>query len=248
MQKKLMAAAIASLFVSGSAFAGGHGHWGYEGASGPEHWGELEPQFTTCAQGKTQTPIDIKNEFQAAQSQPITFNYASNASEIVNNGHTVQANIPAGNSITIEGVQFELKQFHFHTPSENAVHGKRAAMEMHLVHADKDGNLAVVAVMIEEGKANDVLAKLWKEMPKHAGDKHALQAQVNPSALLPKEQHYFRFDGSLTTPPCSEGVRWMVMQQPISASKAQVEAFAHAVHEHNARPLQPMNARVIVAE
>ena len=246
MQKKYLACAIASLFVSTSALAGGH--WGYEGAEGPEHWGELEPQFAACAQGKAQTPIDIKNEIEAARTEVIRFNYTAAASEILNNGHTVQANIPAGNTIVVDGVEFQLKQFHFHTPSENAVHGKRAAMELHLVHADKDGNLAVVAVMIEEGQANAVLAKLWQEMPKQAGDKQALKAQVNPGALLPQNPHYYRFDGSLTTPPCSEGVRWLVMKEPISASRAQVEAFAKVVHEHNARPLQPVNARVVVSE
>lgn len=244
--KKHITVAVASLFASSLAFAG---HWGYEGTEGPEHWGELAPEFATCSKGKAQTPIDIKNEVHATGLEAIKFNYATDASEILNNGHTVQANIAAGSSITIDGVEFQLKQFHFHTPSENNVHGKSYPMELHLVHADKDGNLAVVGVMIEEGKENEALAQLWKQMPQHADEKHALKAKVNPVALLPKDQHYYRFDGSLTTPPCSEGVRWLVLKGTLTASRAQIESFAKVVHEHhNARPLQPVNARVVVSD
>jgi carbonic anhydrase len=245
MLKKYLAVIAISIFVSVPAYAG---HWTYEGEEGPEHWGDLSPDFEACSKGKSQSPIDIRNEILAAKAVPIKFNYATDASEILNNGHTVQASIAAGSSITVDGIEFQLKQLHFHTPSENLIRGKSFPMEMHLVHADKDGNLAVVGVMIKEAKENAVLAKLWAQMPQHADDKYTLTAKVNPSSLLPKSRRYYRFDGSLTTPPCSEGVRWLVLKEPISASKEQVEAFAKVVNEHNARPVQPAGARIIVDE
>lgn len=244
MFKKHLAVLVASALVASTAYAG---HWTYEGEEGPEHWGEMSADFAVCGKGKSQSPIDIKHAMKAAKGEAIKFNYGSNATEILNNGHTVQANIAAGSSITVDGTEFQLKQFHFHTPSENLIDGKSYPMEVHLVHADKDGNLAVVGVMLKEGKENATLAQLWKQMPHH-DEKHALEAKVNPSSLLPKNKHYYRFDGSLTTPPCSEGVRWLVMQEPITVSKEQVEAFAAEVHEHNARPAQPVNARVIISE
>jgi len=245
MFKKRFAVVILSALFSSGAYAG---HWAYEGEEGPEHWGDISADFAICAKGKTQTPIDIQHEVKVASFAAIKFNYVTDASEILNNGHTVQANLPAGSFINVDGIDFQLKQFHFHTPSENSVHGKSYPMEMHLVHADKDGNLAVVAVMFKEGAANAVLAKLWKQLPTHADEKSALATAVNPVTLLPKSKHYYRFDGSLTTPPCSEGVRWLVLKDPITVSHEQIEAFAAVVHEHNARPLQPVGARVIISE
>ncbi len=246
MLKKYLAMIILSILSAAPAYAG---HWAYEGEEGPAKWGELSPDFEACLKGRSQSPIDIRNEIGAAKAAPIKFNYATDVSEILNNGHTVQANLIAGSSITVDGIDYQLKQFHFHTPSENLIHGEAFPMEMHLVHVDKDGNLAVVGVMIKEGKENAALAKLWAQMPHHADDKHALIAKVNPGSLLPDAPGYYRFDGSLTTPPCSEGVRWMVMQQPISASKEQIEMFAEAVHGgHNARPVQAVGARVIIVE
>jgi carbonic anhydrase len=242
---KKLALLATTIFISSSAYAG---HWTYEGEEGPEHWGELSPDFEACLKGKTQSPIDIQHEIKAAKAVSIKFNYATDASEILNNGHTVQANVAAGSSITVDGIDFQLQQFHFHTPSENLIHGKSFPMEMHLVHADKDGNLAVVAVMIKESKENAALAKLWTQMPQNADEKNVLTAKVNPSSLLPKSRGYYRFDGSLTTPPCSEGVRWMVLKDPINASKEQIEAFAKVVHGHDARPAQQVRARIIVDE
>ncbi|CAK0746905.1 Carbonic anhydrase [Gammaproteobacteria bacterium] len=244
MFKKKLSIVAASILLTSTAYAG---HWTYEGAEGPEHWGDIASEFAACSKGKTQTPIDIKGEVKASIA-PIKFNYGTTASEIFNNGHTVQVTIAPGSSITVDGIEFGLKQLHFHTPSENLVHGKPFAMEMHLVHADKDGNLAVVGVMMEKGKENAVLAQLWKQMPQTKDEKIPLNATVNPSSLLPSARHYYRFDGSLTTPPCSEGVRWLVLKDPISVSEDQVEAFAKAVHEHNARPIQPVGARVIVTD
>ncbi len=242
MFKKNLLVAIASILLSSAAYAG---HWTYEGDEGPEHWGDLSPDNYACSKGKTQTPIDIEHEVKA-EIHPIKFEYTTDGSEIFNNGHTVQVSVAPGSSIMVDGKAFQLKQFHFHTPSENLVHGKPYAMELHLVHADADGNLAVVGVMIQKGEENPVLAELWKQMPNTADGNHPLEAKVNPASLLPEKRDYYRFDGSLTTPPCSEGVRWLVMKDPITASEEQVEKFAKAVHEHNARPVQPVGARVIL--
>ncbi len=158
--------------VAWTGMAGGQVHWGYEGKSGPQYWGDLEPKFRLCSAGKNQSPIDLAN-FVEADLKPIRFAYKAGSQEILNNGHTVQVNYAAGSSITTEGRVFELKQFHFHAPSENKINGKQFTLEAHLVHADKDDNLAVVAVMFEMGRANSLLAKLWQKIPGNAGDKAA---------------------------------------------------------------------------
>jgi len=234
---------MAAMLDSSVAFAGAH--WEYSGEAGPANWGKLAPEFSVCSVGKNQSPVDLKGAIKGKLA-PIKFDYKTNASEISNNGHTIQANYTPGSSITVDGVQFELKQFHFHAPSENLINGKSYPMEMHLVHADKDGNLAVVGVMFEEGAANAAIADMWKQMPEKADVKNALAAKVNASSLLPKKQAYFRFNGSLTTPPCSEGVRWMVMKAPITASKEQLHAFEHTMHHANNRPVQAVYARPII--
>lgn len=233
------------LLAAATATAGGGAHWGYSGHEGPGHWGELSPEYSACAEGKNQSPINLR-AFAEAELAPIEFRYAGQATEILNNGHTVQANYSGGSSIVVDGQEFELKQFHFHAPSENQINGESFPMEAHLVHADADGNLAVVAVMFEAGASNAAIAKLWKDMPEHAGDKNALGAKVGAAELLPADRDYYRFNGSLTTPPCTEGVRWLVMKQPVSLSEGQVEAFAHVLHHPNNRPVQAVNARSIL--
>jgi len=172
--------------------------------------------------------------------------YQAGGNEMLNNGHTIQVNYGAGSGITVDGVEFALKQFHFHAPSENHIDGISYPMEAHLVHADKDGHLAVIAVMFEEGAENAALAGIWPDMPANAGDSQALASAFDVSKLLPENRDYYRFNGSLTTPPCTEGVRWLVMKTPVSASKDQVEAFTHMLHHPNNRPVQPVNARVIL--
>lgn len=236
-----------TMLFSSLAFAGTaeKAHWGYTGDTGPEHWGELDEKYVMCAKGKNQSPIDLAN-FIEADLAPIQFNYQTPATEILNNGHTIQVNFPEGNTITLYGKMFELKQFHFHTPSENLIEGKSFAMEAHLVHADKDGNLAVIAVMYDEGEAQQLIALLWEQMPEKAGEHKDLSGDVNAMGLLPEDKDYYRFNGSLTTPPCSEGVWWLVMKQPLTVSKQQVETFAHLMHGANNRPIQPANARPVL--
>jgi carbonic anhydrase len=222
----------------------GHGtHWGYKGDIGPGAWTKLKPEFSACA-GKNQSPIDVARTIDA-QLPPIRFHYKAGGTEVVNNGHTVQVNYEPGNSIWTDGIQFELKQFHFHSPSENQVKGKPFPLEAHLVHVDKDGNLAVVAVLFEIGPANPAIGAAWKQMPKAEG-KAALPAKVSANGLLPANRDHYRYNGSLTTPPCTEGVRWIVMKRPMTLSKEQLDAFKTTLGFDNNRPVQPSNARAVL--
>ncbi|MCC6208451.1 MAG: carbonic anhydrase family protein [Gammaproteobacteria bacterium] len=243
----MKSAAIVSglLFAVGVVWADDKSHWSYSGQTGPEHWGGLKPEFNLCGFGRNQTPINIEGMIEA-DLPAITFNYQAAGDEVINNGHTIQVNFGAGSNISVDGQQFELKQFHFHSPSENHIQGKSYALEGHLVHADKDGNLAVVAVMFEPGAANEVMEQAWKVMPEKAGGKSALGTKVSAEGLLPAQRDYYQFNGSLTTPPCSEGVRWLVMKEAMTASEAQIEHFSHVMHHPTNRPLQPVFARPVL--
>ena len=252
----VVAAALAGVLLSGSALAQ---HWSYEGEAAPQNWGKIDPNFIMCAIGKNQSPIDLSGLIEA-QLEPLKLNYSAVAAEIrnhghvsqvggadiLNNGHTVQINYLPGSTITVDGRAFELKQFHFHSPSENRIGGKSFPLEAHLVHADKTGNLAVIAVMFAEGAPNAFLATLWDKLPANKGDKAALPAGLNAMQLLPVSKNYYRFNGSLTTPPCTEGVRWLVMKSPLSVSQAQVEQFSKAIGHSNNRPVQAVNARPLL--
>lgn len=242
MKQTILAASL--MMLTGVAFASSGTHWEYAGELGAENWAKLSPEFGACA-GSNQSPINLTG-FIDAKLKPIAFDYKGMSGDILNNGHTVQVNALAGSKITVDGIQFDLKQFHFHAPSENLIKGKSYPLEVHLVHADKDGHLAVVAVMFNEGKANKGMDKAWAQMPMKEGDKTALTAKLSPLELLPANRAYYRFNGSLTTPPCSEGVRWLVMKNAITASKEQIEAFEHVIHHPNNRPVQPVNARPVL--
>lgn len=242
MNKTLMA--ICTIAGLSTGCATHNSHWGYSGSEGTENWVKLSPDNFSCS-GKNQSPINLSG-FIEADLTPITFNYKAGGQEILNNGHTVQVNYEKGSHISIDGIIFELLQFHFHAPSENHINGNSYPLEAHLVHADKDGNLAVVAVMFKEGEANKGLENAWITMPKHSGDKYPLSTRVDVDNILPKSREYYRFNGSLTTPPCSEGVRWLVMKDAVSASADQIDAFSQALHEPNNRPLQALNSRVIL--
>jgi carbonic anhydrase len=233
----LVAAALAS-----PAFAQ---HWSYTGEAGPDNWSKVDGKNIMCALGRNQSPIDLA-DFVEADLKPLKIDYKAGAAEVINNGHTVQVNYAPGSTLTVDGRAFELKQFHFHAPSENRINGKPFPMEGHLVHADKDGNLAVVAVMFEAGAANAVLEKAWAAMPAQAGGKASLPAGLNVMQMMPADKDYYRFNGSLTTPPCSEGVRWLVLKKPATVSKAQVDQFSKTLGFANNRPIQPVNARPVL--
>ncbi len=231
-------------FATISSYASQGSHWGYSGQEGPKNWAALSADNFACS-GKNQSPINLSG-FIEADLSPIQFNYKAGGQEILNNGHTVQVNYEKGSNINIDGVAFELLQFHFHAPSENHINGASYPLEAHLVHADENGNLAVVAIMFEQGADNEGLKAAWSNMPKHEGDKHKLSKAVSASDLLPSNRDHYQFNGSLTTPPCSEGVRWLVMKNPVVVSKEQIEAFSQVLHGPNNRPLQPVNARAIL--
>lgn len=220
-------------------------HWTYEGKEGPENWGKLSPEFITCDTGRNQSPINIE-ETMHASIKSLKSIQKFPAKDIVNNGHTVQINFKEGNMLVLDNGAYQMKQVHFHAPSENIIRGKSYPLEAHFVHADSKGNLTVIGVMFTEGKENPGLAKLWEQLPTEAGDPVVLKNLVKPSEMIPENRSYYRFSGSLTTPPCSEGVRWLLMKNPMTASKEQIEAFKHAVHHENNRPVQPLNGRVVV--
>ncbi|MEO8084544.1 MAG: carbonic anhydrase family protein [Ardenticatenales bacterium] len=220
-------------------------HWSYSGETGPDHWGTLEADFGTCASGQEESPIDIPSA-STLNSTGLEFHYAPGPLTIVNNGHTIQVNVPAGSSATIDGQRYDLAQFHFHNPSEHLVDGQNTPLELHLVHKNAAGGLAVVGVFIKEGAENAALKSVFDNLPAEAGDPKAIDgATVDPGALLPADHAYWRYNGSLTTPPCSEGVKWHVMKASIEASAGQIAAFK-AIYSGNARPVLAMNARTFL--
>ena len=243
MKKWVFAAGI--VFASGISFGDDEVHWAYVGAEGPEHWGELSQKFATCSAGKNQAPINITHVVHG-QLAAIDIHYQTGGNEVVNNGHTIMVNYTPGSTITISGHTYELKQFHFHVPSENEIDGKSFPMEGHFVHVDKEGNIAVIGVLFVEGASNAALEQVWAHMPAESGGKQTLPTPIAVSDLLPTQRDYYRFSGSLTTPPCSEGVTWIVMKHPITASKAQFDQFLQVMHHPNNRPVQPINARLVV--
>ncbi len=234
-----------SVLISGCAKINTKHNWGYSGAEAPSKWAQLSPENFAC-NGKNQSPINLTSYIKS-ELEPIKFNYqASGGENLVNNGHTLQINYAAGSSITVDQQEFKLLQFHFHAPSENHINGTSYPLEAHFVHADSNGNLAVIAVMYKEGKENKGLKQAWKNIPKHKGEQHKFSKLITAQDFLPANKKYYRFNGSLTTPPCSEGVRWLVMKTIETASQQQINAFKQILHEPNNRPLQPLNARPVL--
>lgn len=219
-------------------------HWDYKSPhAGPAHWAELDPRFETCGQGGNQSPIDIRNAVKA-DLPALNVAYAAAEPTFVNNGHTIQVNLPPGQKLTVGDKQYELLQFHFHTPSEEAINGKRTAMVAHFVHRSDDGQLGVIAVLIQPGETNAAFAPVFRHLPRE-GEKITVDGlKLDLPALLPADKGYYSFAGSLTTPPCSEGVSWMVLKNPIHLGPEQINAFRR-VFNANARPLQALNGRVI---
>jgi carbonic anhydrase len=245
MKKTMLPSLLAALLASATAQAGDKPHWGYTGHEGPAHWGELSADYALCASGKNQSPVDLRGIVEG-ELPPLAIDYRKGGYEVVNNGHTIQVNYAPGSTLTVGGHSFELKQFHFHAPSENTIEGRSYPMEAHFVHADAQGNLAVVAVLYEAGEADAELKKVWQRMPHEAGASESLPEQVDAAALVSGDLDYYRFNGSLTTPPCSEGVTWIVLKTHPAVSVQQVERFAHTMHHDNNRPVQPLNARVVI--
>lgn len=238
----LIAALLAGSF---SVTAAEQTHWSYDGQEDPAHWGKLSPDFSLCETGKNQSPINIKGALETHHAQ-LQLAFQPGKQQIVNNGHTVQVNVSGGNTLVLDSSTFTLQQFHFHAPSENEIDGKQFPLEAHFVYKGKDGELAVLALMFQQGKANAQLAKAWQQIPTTVNQTAVLSAPLDIQALLPKQFNFYRFSGSLTTPPCSEGVSWMVLGKPVSASAEQIAQFKNAVRHANNRPIQPLNGRVII--
>jgi carbonic anhydrase len=219
-------------------------HWEYEGKAGAAKWGKLSEDYAVCGIGQRQSPIDIR-ETIGADLPSIRFAYKAVPLSIVDNGHTIQVNVAGTGSITVDGEDYELLQFHFHKPSEEKINGKTYDMVAHLVHKSKAGKLAVVAVMLQAGKEQSLIRTLWNNLPLEQNkpiDKP--ETKIDPTQLLPEKRSYFTYIGSLTTPPCSEGVLWLVLKTPTQASKEQIAGFGK-IYKNNARPIQSRGGRVI---
>jgi carbonic anhydrase len=216
--------------------------WSYTGPEGPADWGKLDSAFSSCSIGKAQSPIDIKDA-KKADLPALKFDYHAVPLDIIDNGHTIEVNYAPGSTLAVGDKTYTLKQFHFHHPSEEHVNGHAYDMVAHLVHSDSDGHLAVVAVLLKKGEANSFLEAIWKNIP--AQKEKAVDVPgvtINVKDLLPADRGYYTFAGSLTTPPCSEGVTWFVLKQHAWLSSDELAAFSK-IYPLNARPVQPLNGR-----
>lgn len=216
-------------------------HWTYEGEDDPEYWGELDPAYATCSTGKSQSPIDVSNPSEQDLTN-IAFHYQASQVNILNNGHTVQVNYDAGSYIELDGIRYDVLQFHYHAPSEHVVDGKEFPAELHIVHKNADGGLAVVGILLAEGSQNDAYQSFIDNLPAEKSDVHDAGVTVNATDLIPTVQTTFRYSGSLTTPPCTEGVNWLVMTTPVELSSEQMNKL-ESIFEKNNRPVQPLNDR-----
>jgi carbonic anhydrase len=251
------APAVSQVTTKPSAPAGGDPVWHYEGDEGPSNWGMLSPKFAACSAGRAQSPIDISTTRRDAATDVLKTNFApanlkivhhEHVADAINNGHTIQVNYSEGDTLTVGMTPYQLAQYHFHAPSEHTVNGKHFPMEMHLVHKTTDGKLAVIGVLIAEGGHNAAFEPIWANLPKQKGmENHFASVKVDVDALLPAARTTYRYDGSLTTPPCSEAVKWFVMTTPIALSAAQIGAFTSIIQGNN-RPVQPLNGRSVVTD
>lgn len=220
-------------------------HWDYEGERGPEHWGELIHENCKCKTGDRQSPIGI-SVTEKTKLDDIIFHYYPTPLRIINDGHTIQVNYGRGSSILVGHKKYDLIQFHFHTPSEHVIHGKHYDMEAHLVHSGAHGEIAIVAVFMEKGKENNFIKTLWNNFPKDQGKEHVIaNIKINAQQLLPKNTNaYYNYRGSLTTPPCSEIVNWLILKMPIEVSKAEVNKFT-SIFKCDARPIQHQHGHIV---
>jgi carbonic anhydrase len=240
--KLLSGFALCPLCASG-AF-GADAHWSYEGADGPAKWGELDPASRVCSAGAQQSPIDI-GDVVRAQLPALRTVWDKRADTIVNNGHTIQLNMGETSVLGYGNANYRLVQFHFHHPSEHLIAGKSFAMEAHFVHANAAGPLAVVGALMTPGRTNAAFKKIVSTMPQTEGPAVKADAGIDPNGLLPSTRSYYRYSGSLTTPPCSETVDWLLLTDPILVAEADVASFGK-LFPMNARPVQKANRRFVL--
>jgi carbonic anhydrase len=248
MRLPAVALLLAGFACAAGAQAPSTPKWDYLGKYGPINWGKLDPAWKACSAGKEQSPVNITGAKLNKGLQPIEFHYMAAPVTLENNGHTVEVHVRPGSYIVADGVRYDLQQFHFHHPAEEAVKGRLSDMVVHLVHQSADGKIAVVAVRFAEnrGQPNALLATLWANLPKAAGQTTKIDDVVNPGGFLPADRGYWTYTGSLTAPPCTEGVKWIIFQQEMSLSREQLRAFA-ALYPVNSRPLQDLRGRKVEA-
>jgi carbonic anhydrase len=245
MQRRTFIACTCFAAIGGVAHAQQHPGFGYSGASGPTHWGGISGHWNACSTGRNQSPVNLAGPVEA-ELAPLELDYTTSSSEIVNNTHSIQVNYRPGSTLRMDGRVYTLLQFHFHSPSEHHLEGRDFPLEAHLVHQDEHGNLAVSAVLFQEGRPNDLIDLLWASMPAGAGQRMMLGNDITVAGLLPANRRYIRYSGSLTTPPCSEGVLWLVMRDHMTVSSEQVATLTRALGFANNRPVQPVNARALL--
>jgi len=238
---------LTAVLLLGFAAAGegaDKGAWSYSGANGPPKWAKLDKEYALCGTGELQAPIDIVDaKVRKGDLPPILFNYKPSPLSIIDDGHTIRVDIAPGSRISVEGGVYDLTAIEFHKPGEVKVDGKAHEMSAHLFHKNKDGRIAIVAVPLEQGKENEVVKTLWSHLPVTKGKEVVIDSvKINPVGLLPAKKDYYMFAGSLTTPPCSENVKWMVLMQPVQISGEQIRQFAK-LYPMNARPAQALNDR-----
>lgn len=238
-------ASAASQVNTGGAKNHGVPHWSYAGEGGPQEWHRLKPEFAKCGIGTRQSPIDIRDAL-ALKMEPIRFDYRPSGFRVIDNGHTVQVNLAPGNFIQVAGRRYALRQFHFHRPSEERVYGRQFEMDVHLVHEDEQGRAAVVAVLLERGAAHPVVQAVWNSLPLEKDEEEPGPGELDLQQLLPPDRGYYMYMGSFTTPPCTEGVLWLVLKQPVALSGEQFAIFER-LYPMNARPVQPSGGRLIKA-
>jgi carbonic anhydrase len=221
--------------------------WAYAGPNGPAKWAKLEKSFATCGSGTLQSPIDIPDAHaRKGDLPPLLFNYKTSPLKIIDDGHTIQVNYAAEGWVSIEGNRYDLAEIRFHKPSEHKISGKGQEMEAQLVHRAKDGKVAVVAVLLDQGKENPLVKTLWSNLPQTKEKENVVAGvEINALGLLPQNKEYYAFKGSLTEPPCTEGISWYVLKTPMQISADQVARFAK-IYPMNARPVQPLNDRDIL--
>jgi carbonic anhydrase len=242
-QAKAKKAAAAAAVVAATPVVRHSTVWAYDGEDGPAYWGQINNDWAKCASGNRQSPIDIRDGMKVDLEQ-ITFDYHPSAFNVTDNGHTVSVVVGGGNFLTVGNRMYELQEFHFHRPSEERINGKGYEMVVHLVHKDGEGHIAVLALLLERGKPQNVIQTVWNNLPLEKYQTAEPSVVLDPNDLLPQRRDYYTFMGSLTTPPCTEGVLWMVMKEPVQASPAQMALFSR-LYPLNARPVQPSNGRII---
>lgn len=247
MRNPVLVGLLISVSVAAAAQTSGAA-WDYSGKTGPLNWGKLDPSYKTCSQGKEQSPIDIRGAHLNKSLQPIEFHYMGGPVTLENTGNTIIAHVNPGSYIVADGQRYDLQQFHFHHPSEEAVKGKLTDMVVHLVHKSADGKMAVIAVRFafDQSDSNAVLAALWPHLPAKPGATEKVSEIINPGGFLPSDRGYWTYVGSLTAPPCTEGVRWFVYQEVLAISRSQLKAFTSII-PMNSRPLQETHGRRIEA-